>query len=142
MRKQINRLLELIEHSTNQKPQNDARRASFRYIWPGHATVQLVDSNGSSEPLFITLGHISRSGLEFRSTRRFQLDQKLLITLEIEEGQLQIPATVVHSTQSVLKFVIGVKFDLLDICQTDDDGQADDSNCQVDDSKCQTAGEQ
>jgi len=74
----------------------------------------------SSEPLFVTLGHISRDGLDFRSSRRLQPGQKVLVTLETDEGELQIPATVVHSTESVVRFVVGVKFDLQDSCQTDD----------------------
>ena len=117
--KQIERLLEEIERSINQKPQNDARRASFRYVWPAHAAVELVDPDNSSGPLFVTLGHISRDGLDFRSPRRFQVDQKVLITLETDEGQLQIPATVVYSTQSVVKFATGVMFDLEDSRQAE-----------------------
>jgi len=120
VRKHINRLLEQIERSTNQKPQPDARRASFRYAWPAQATVEPVEPDNSSEPLFVTLGHISRDALDFRSSRRLQREQKVLLTLETVEGKLQIPATVVHSTESVVRFVVGVKFDLQDSCQTDD----------------------
>ena len=127
MRKQINRLLEQIETSTDQEPKSDARRASFRYVWPGHATVELIDSENSPEPLLVTVAHISRDGSDFRSPRKLEPNQKVLVTLETDQGQLQIPATVVHSTQSVLKFVIGVKFDPQDSGQDDDDsGQADD----------------
>ena len=120
VRKRINCLLEQIESATNQEPQPDARRASFRYAWPVRATVELVDPDNSSEPLFVTLGYISRDGLDFRSSRKLQPDQKLLITLETDEGELQIPATVVHSTESVGRSIIGVKFDLQDSCQADD----------------------
>ena len=120
IKRHIDRLLEQIERSTNQESRPDARRASFRYAWPAHATVELVDPDNSSEPLFVTLGHISRDGLDFRSSRKLQPDQKVLITLETDEGELQIPATVVHSTESVVKFVVGVKFDLQDSCQADD----------------------
>ncbi len=126
-RERITRFLDQIERSMNQEPGPEARRASFRYAWPAHATVELVDPDNSSEPLFVTVGHISRDGLDFRSSRRLQLDQKVLVTLETDEGQLQIPATVVHSTQSIVKFVIGVKFNL------QDSGQADQSNDQTDD---------
>ena len=120
LKKHINRLLEQIELSTNQKPGPDARRASFRYTWPAHASVKLVGPDDSSEPLFVTLGHISRDGLDFRSSRRLQPDQKVLVTVETDEGELQIPATVVHSTESVVGFVVAVKFDPQDSCQTDD----------------------
>ena len=120
MREQIDSLLEQIKQSLHKDAQIDTRRASFRYVWPGHASVQLVGPDESSEPLLVTVGHISRNSLDFRSPRRFHVDQKLLITLETDQGPLQIPATVMHTTESVLKFVIGVKFDLPDTCPTDD----------------------
>ncbi len=110
--KHIERLLEQIERTTGQKAVSEARRASFRYIWLAPATVKLVDSQSPSEPLLVTLGHISRDGLGFRSSRRLQPDQKVLVTLETDEGELQIPATVVHSSESVTGFVVGVRFDL------------------------------
>ncbi len=109
--KHIERLLEQIERTTGQKPVPDARRASFRYIWLAPATVKLVDSQSPSEPLLVTLGHISRDGLEFRSSRRLKVDQKVLVGLETDEGELQIPATVAHSTESGVRFVVGVRFD-------------------------------
>ncbi len=117
--KHIERLLEQIECATGQKPAPEAKRASFRYIWPAHATVELVDPDNSSEPVFVTLGHISRDGLGFRSSRRLKVDQKVLVTLETDEGELQIPATVAHSTGSVAGFVVGVKFDLEDSRQAE-----------------------
>ena len=120
IRERLDRLLEQVASATNQEPQIDARRASFRYAWPAHATVELVETNNSSEPLLVTVGHISQDGVDFRSSRKLESEQKVLITLETNQGQLQIPATVVHSTQSVVKFVVGVKFDLQDNCQTDD----------------------
>ena len=127
LRESIIRLLEQIERTTGQKPQPDARRASFRYAWPVQATIELVDADDSSEPLFVTVGHISRDGSDFRSSRELEPDEKVLVTLETDQGQLQIPATVVHSTQSIVKFVIGVKFNL------EDSGQADQSDDQTDD---------
>ena len=112
MRERINRLLEQIELSSDQKSRSDRRRASFRHAWPAHATVELVGPDDSSEPLLVSLSRISRDGLDFRSSRRFQLEQKVLISLETDEGELQIPATVVHTTESGVRFVVGVKFDL------------------------------
>ena len=119
VRERITRFVEQIERATNQEPGPDARRASFRYAWPAHATVQLVGPNEPSEPLFVTLGHISRDGLDFRCSRRLTLEQKLLVSVETDEGELQIAATVVHSTESVAGFVVGVRFGLRENCQTD-----------------------
>ena len=119
--KHIERLLEQIERTAGQKPVSDVRHASFRYVWPAQITVELVDPDNSSEPLFVTLGHISRDGLDFRSSRRLEPNEKVLVTLETDEGQLQIPATVVHLTESVGRSVVAVKFDLQDSCQANDE---------------------
>ena len=119
VKERITRLLEQIKGSTNQEPQSDARRTSFRYAWPGHATVELVETDNASEPLLVTVGHISRDGLEFRSPGKLEPDRKVLVTLETDEGQLQIPAIVVHSTESVGRPIIAVKFNLPDTCPAD-----------------------
>ena len=109
--KHIERLLEEIERTTEQTAVSEARRASFRYIWLAPITVKLVDSQSPSEPLLVTLGRISRYGLDFRSSQRLEVDQKVLVGLDTDEGELQIPSTVVHSSESVAGFTVGVKFD-------------------------------
>ena len=111
VRKDIERLLEHIELSTGQKPASEYRRASWRYKWTAPATVKLMDSNDSSEPLYVTTRTIFAHGLDFRSPRMFERDCKVLITIETDEGELQIPATVVHYTESVGMPIVGVIFD-------------------------------
>ena len=74
--------------------------------------MKLVGSQSPSELLLVTLGQISRDGLEFRSSQRLKVDQKVLVGLETDEGELQVPATVVHSTESGVRFIVGVRFDL------------------------------
>ena len=71
--------------------------------------MKLVGSQSPSELLLVTLGQIS---LEFRSSQRLKVDQKVLVGLETDEGELQVPATVVHSTESGVRFIVGVRFDL------------------------------
>ena len=117
--KQIERLLEEIERTTEQAPVSDARRVSFRHVWPGHATVEFVGADNLSEPLFVTVGHISSDNLDFRSSRELEPGEKVLVTLETDQGQLQIPATVSHSTGSVAGFTVGVNFDLEDSPQAE-----------------------
>ena len=109
MAKSIERLLEQIEHSTGQTPEADAKRASWRYEWVAPATVELVDS---TEPLFVTIQSISAQGLGFCSPRTFEPGCKLIITIETDEGDLRIPATVIHSRNSVGMPIVGVSFDL------------------------------
>ena len=109
MTESIERLLEQIEHSTGQTREAETQRASCRYEWPAPATVELV---GSPESLFVTIQSISAQGLGFRSPRTFEPGCKVLITLETDEGELRIPATVIHSRESVGMPIVGVAFDL------------------------------
>ena len=111
-RKDIEHLLEQIELSTGQEQVSTAKRATWRYAWTVPARVELVDSRDSSEPLYITTRSISAEGLDFRSPRALERDCKVLIILETDEGELQIPATVMHSTESVGMPITGVHFDL------------------------------
>ena len=111
VRKRIKRLLEQIELSTGQKPTPEYRRTSWRYKWTAPATVKLIDSNDSSEPLYVTIRTIFAHGLDFRSPLTLDRGCKVLINLETDEGELQIPATVVHCTESVGMPIVGVTFD-------------------------------
>ncbi len=110
--KHIERLLEQIKLSAGQGQVPDAKRAAWRYAWVASARVELVDSGDSSEPLYITIRNISTEGLDFHSPHAFEPDCKVLIILETDEGELQIPATVMHSTESVGMPITGVRFDL------------------------------
>ena len=76
------------------------------------ATVKLLDSNGSPEPLYVNTRTICAEGLDFHSPHELKHGCKVLMTLETDEGELQIPATVVHLTQSVGMPIVGVRFDL------------------------------
>ena len=108
----IEHLLEQIELATGQEPLSEARRASWRYTWAAHVAIEFVDPNDSSDPLHVTTRTIFAHGLDFRSPRILERGCKVLITLQTDEGELQIPATVMHSTTSVGMPIVGVKFDL------------------------------
>ena len=111
VKKDLERYLEQIELVTGQEQVPIAKRASWRYQWVTPVTVEFVDSKDSSEPLYATTRSISAQGLDFRSPRMLERGSKVLISLETDEGQLQIPATVMHSTESVGMPVTGVTFD-------------------------------
>ena len=109
----LEELLNSIELSTGQKQVSDVRRAFWRYDWVGSATVKCMNPDGSSELLYVSVSRVSMRGLEFRCSSDLKCGDKLMITLLVsEEDDLEIPATVKHSTASVGRNVIGVEFDL------------------------------
>lgn len=112
VRSRIAGLLEQIELSTGQQPASEYRRASWRYTWAVPATVECVDRREPSEPVLVTTSGISVDGMSFRSRCRLKCDCKVMITLQVEEGPLEIPATVVHCTESLVGYLVGVAFDL------------------------------
>ncbi len=114
VRNRVQFLLEQIELSTGRKETEipGAKRSSWRRMWVSPATIEFVDSKDSSEPVYITTRSISAHGVDFRSSRMPKPGCKLLMSLETDHGELQIPATVMHSTQSVGMPITGVRFDL------------------------------
>lgn len=109
------KLIEHIERSTDQTPLDEARRATWRYSWPAPATVKLVEAEGSeesSDPLYVTVHNISAECVDFYSPHELEMDSKVVITLETEDGQLSIPATVLSCISSVGKPLVAVRFDL------------------------------
>ena len=114
MKKCLNRLLGQIKLAAGQEEVEvpEAKRACWRYTWVAPGTVEFVDSKDSFEPLYITTSTISAQSLSFRSPRTFERGCKVLINLETDEGELKIPATVMHSTESVGMPIVGVTFDL------------------------------
>lgn len=108
----LQQLLKSIEVTTNQEQIPDRRRSVWRYEWQGRATVRCVDSDGLSEPSYVSVSHISTTGMDFHCSRKMQRGQKVMIILELEDVELEIHATVKHSTVSVGKGIVGVNFDL------------------------------
>ena len=101
VRIRIQWLLEQIERRSGQEQIPEIRRAVWRRMWAAPGTVEFVDFKDYSEPVCITTRTISGRGLDFRSSRMPKSGCKLLISLKTDDGALQIPATVVHSTESV-----------------------------------------
>jgi len=111
----LEKLLKYIEESTRQEPQDDTRRQQWRYSWPAPATVKLADASEpaeSSDILYITLHNISAENVDFYSPRELEIDSKVTIILETEDGQLCVPGTVLHSISSVSKPLVAVRFEL------------------------------
>lgn len=111
-RKHIRSLLDWIELCTGRTQAPEIKRSCSRYTWIAPGTVEFDGTKDSSEPLYITTRNISGQSLGFRSPCMLQPSSKVFINLQTHEGQLRIPATVVHSTPSVGMPIIGVSFNL------------------------------
>ena len=111
---QLQRLLRRIKFYTGQSEKSEWRRGSYRFIWSVPATVEVLEPNDASELLNVRTGTISAQGIDFLSPRKLKRGQKVLITLEADNSQVQIVGTVVHSTDLFSKDKVGVKFDLED----------------------------
>ena len=112
LREAIKRFLEQVESAGGERPLPESRRSAWRYTWTAFAKLESDDPSDTFEPLYITTSFISVEGLNFRSPRMFERGCKVLVSLETDEGELRIPATVMHATESVGMPVVGVKFDL------------------------------
>ena len=112
IKSRLEQLLNNIELTTGQKQVPDVRRSVWRYDWIGSATVSCIDSDDSPELLYVSVSRVSRAGLEFRCSSELECGQKVMIILELDDRDLEIPVTVKHSTASVGRYVIGVEFDL------------------------------
>ena len=114
LKDQLQRLLRRIKFYTGQREKSEWRRDNFRFIWQVPAQVELLDSDEITEPIDVWTGTISASGIDFRSPCNLKRGQKVLITIETDDGHMQISGTVVYSTNLFSKDKIGVKFDLED----------------------------
>ena len=112
VKKDFERLFEQIKRASGQEQVPIAKRATWRHKWVAPVTVEFVNSKGSSESLYAATRSISAGGLDFRSPRMLERGLKVLIFLDTHEGQLQMPATVKHSTESVGMPIVGVSFNL------------------------------
>lgn len=127
VRGRLEELLKKIELCTGQEQLADGRRTVWRYEWTASATVRCLEPDGPSEPLYVTTSHISPIGLNFRCSHAIQPGQKVIITLDTEDGDLEMPGRVMHSTGSVGRNIIGVKFELAESPPTDNEHQQEES---------------
>ena len=109
---QLQRLLRRVKFHGGQQDKSEWRRDNYRYILQVPAQVQILDPNEDPEPIDVLAGTISASGIDFRSPRALERGQKVLITLETNDGPVQVCGTVVHSTDMISRHKVGVKLDL------------------------------
>ena len=112
LKDQLQRLLRHIKFYTGQLDKSEWRRDNFRFIWQMPAQIQLLEPDEVSGPIDAWTGTISASGIDVRSPRALKRGQKVLITLELDDGHVQVFGTVMHSTDLISRHKIGVKLDL------------------------------
>lgn len=117
----LKKLLDYIEETTGQIPQSEDRRKNWRYSWPAPATVEVIEVPGqeqqeeqeeSSNTLYVTVHGISAESMDFYSPRELDVDTRLTVTFDTEDGQLSVPAIVMRSLDSVGKPLVAVDFEI------------------------------
>ena len=112
LKDQLERLIRHIKFYAGQEEKSEWRRDSYRFILRVPAQVEILDSDGVAEPADVWTGTISKSGIDFLSPRKLKRGQKVLITFDAHNGQVQVLGTVVHSTDMFSRDKVGVKFEL------------------------------
>ena len=113
-REQMARFIEQIRCEISPLERSDGRRAHWRFAYAIPAAVELEDPPVLGEPIYITTRDISVDGLGFVSHYNLRPGQKVLICVDANGSQLEVPATVMHSTISVGMYKVGVEFDFDD----------------------------
>jgi len=111
-RRQMERVIEQIKRATNQETRSEWRRGQCRVQFATPGTVSHNEPSHSSQPIYISTYDISVGGLGFFSSRDLHPGEKLLVAIETDFGDLEIPATVMRSTGTLGHYRIGVRFDL------------------------------
>lgn len=112
--KQMETVIARIQQTTHQQEHSDMRRDQWRLRFGTPGTATQDDGLPVSEPIYISTQDISTGGLGFLANRELKSGQKLLITIETDFGDIEIPATVMHSTTTIGGNKVGVRFDLGD----------------------------
>ncbi len=110
-------MYKLVEQLRDAYPQSilpEYRRNHFRLVMALPARVEIKENKGTNDLIYVTTCDISTDGLGFLSPKSLKPKQKLVVNIETEIGEVEVPATVIHCTGTVGMNKVGVKFDLID----------------------------
>jgi hypothetical protein len=117
---QMELLIEQLQPSTSQTHPSDGKRKNWRRIYETPGTLELKSNLGNSDPIFISIRDINKEGLGFFSRCRLIVGQKFIINMAIGDGEIEVPAAVIHCTETFGMFKVGVKFDFCDILDNEE----------------------
>jgi hypothetical protein len=121
-KEQMERVVEQLKSSPLQNALPERRRNRWWMTYHTPGTVEMGDGSGNLQPIYMAIHDISMEGLGFLSHKPLISGQKLVINLETDNGEIEVCDTVVHCTETLGKFKIGVKFDFcdpIDNCEMD-----------------------
>ena len=113
---QVRKFIDRLYALTNQHASSEVKRGQWRmtYVADGQVNVACEDNESEEEPIYITTKDISVNGLGFMTKKKFQRGQKLIIRIEVDEGEeIELEGVVVHCTASVGMYKVGVKLSLV-----------------------------
>lgn len=90
------------------------RRSQFRLVMALPARVEVVETKSTQDPIYVTTCDVSADGAGFLSPRGLKPNQKIMLNIETDIGEVEIYGTVIHCTGTVGMNKIGVKFDLFE----------------------------
>ena len=120
--KHMSAVIARIQQTTHQRKHSDTRRHQWRLRFGTPGTATADDGSVSAESIYISTQDISASGLGFIANRDLKPGQTLLVTIETDFGDIEIPCTVMHSTVTIGGHKVGVQFHLSDEDGQDDEG--------------------
>lgn len=109
---QMKKFIEQLFAEYNAVPCSDYNRKYWRMPFVTNGYVQRLEVSGS-DPVPITVQNISEDGIGFVTKQRIVPLEKVRIILEVPEGDVEFLGTVIHCTQTVGMYKIGVKYDLI-----------------------------
>ncbi len=111
---QMRRLVDQLRVSCEQPEPSGDRREKWRLMFATLGVVEVEENAAVNDPIYITTRDISPEGLGFLTQKKLEPGRKLILNVETDIGDVEVPGTVVHCTGTVGMFKIGVKFDLIE----------------------------
>lgn len=107
---EMRRVIDRLTGGSVRSAANEQKRNQWRmqYITMGEA------HKNFTEHIYISTRDISIDGLGFESKKKLQPGDELTINITTDDDEFAVCAVVVHCTQSIGTYKVGVRFSLID----------------------------
>lgn len=91
-----------------------ARRKHWRLKFATPGSLAGDPSLATNEPVYMTTHDISAGGVGFLCRNELEPGQRLVLLIETDIGDVEVPGIVRHCTATVGMYKVGIEFDLID----------------------------